>query len=181
MARLQRPKRQKQPLPLNWTATSPGSTGKVRKATLRSASSRRFAAVKGARFARPNLRLQRRIRQTLDYTRILRADVQGPWCSKTGQIQARPLNANQDGAAVVVRSLPICQHHDRGRTQGVEADISRLQPGMSAITFPPWPQPQRRWEGTCGRFCRTPRSSTRCAVQRGSLMYPTKCATSCRR
>lgn len=117
------------------------------QATLRSASAQ-IAAVKA------------QIRQTesslkgdqadLDYTRIY-APMSGTVVQQLAN-QGQTLNANQT-APVVVQIADLSTM--TVRTQVSEADISRLQPGMSAY-FSTLGQPNRRWEGTLRQILPTP-------------------------
>lgn len=116
-------------------------------ATLRSASAQ-IAAVKA------------QIRQTesslkgdqadLDYTRIF-APMAGTVVQQLAN-QGQTLNANQT-APIVVQIADLSTM--TVRTQVSEADISRLQPGMSAY-FSTLGQPNRRWEGTLRQILPTP-------------------------
>lgn len=117
------------------------------EATLRSASAQ-IAAVKA------------QIRQTesslkgdqadLDYTRIY-APMSGTVVQQLAN-QGQTLNANQT-APIVVQIADLSTM--TVRTQVSEADISRLEPGMSAY-FSTLGQPDRRWEGTLRQILPTP-------------------------
>lgn len=86
----------------------------------------------------------------LDYTRIY-APMSGTVVQQLAN-QGQTLNANQT-APVVVQIADLSTM--TVRTQVSEADISRLQPGMSAY-FSTLGQPNRRWEGTLRQILPTP-------------------------